>query len=680
MMGVAVTISMSAPQQSFAQVWNLGAKTKMSKLNASIHLDHKLSRVNGNEGALTVEVLGGVRPYNYTWSTGSKMNYVNGLSAGMYSVTVTDAIGSRFTAGAQVDGFNCEAASCEFRTQTQGGWGAVPNGNNPGVYLHANFAGAFPSGLVVGCNYTLTLSSAQAVTDFLPSGSVPSALTANLVDPAGGYNNVLAGQVVALSLSIGFDNYDAAFSTSPASLGDLEIASGDFAGFTVQELLDEANSFLGGCASAYTASQLNDALTAVNENFVDGTQNNGYVLCPEASTLEVSVNATGETCIDLCNGTAEAVVLGGEMPYAYLWSNGETTSSIAGLCAANYEVTVTDALGCEVVANGDVDPSQNVLLASITKTDVTCNGENDGSIVITIDQGTGPFSYDWTPAISNSASANYLAPGLYQIHIEDGNGCATDVQEEILEPEVLLAGVTSVDATCQNADGSAHVDASGGTEPYAYLWSPSGETTADIYNLAAGQYSVLVTDANGCTASANLSIQGSSIQLQSSQQDATCPGMDDGSATVFPSGGAEPYTYMWSPSGGTMASASNLTAGVYTVTVTDDQGCVAIINIEIANINPICNTRFSNMSNTAQELSVYPSIISNDVKIFSSGTESVNASVTITSLDGKVAFNGVISLKPQVETSLNTSDFAPGIYSMSINTELQNQVFRIVKK
>jgi len=679
-MGVAVAINLSAPQQSFAQVWNSGLKTKMNSLKASIHLDHKLSRMNGNEGALTVMVQGGVKPYKYAWSNGSKMDYLNGLGAGLYSVTVTDGLGARVTVNGEVDGFDCEAASCEFRTQTQGGWGAAPNGNNPGVYLHANFAAAFPGGLIVGCSNTLTLTSAQAVTDFLPSGSVPSALTGNLSDPGGTYDNVLAGQVVALALSLGFDDYDASFSTSSADLGDLEIASGDFAGLTVQELFDEANSFLGGCPSVYTASQLNDAVTSVNENFDDGTQNHNFVLCPDDATLEVSVDAADETCANLCNGTAEAVVVGGSMPYSYLWNNGETAVGLSGLCPANYSVTVTDAQGCSAVANGDVHPSQNVLLASISKTDVSCNGDGNGSILITIDEGIGPFSYAWNPAISNSESANYLSPGLYMIHIEDANGCATDVQEEIQEPDELLAAGSGIDATCQNADGSAHVVASGGTEPYAYLWSPSGETTADISNLGAGQYSVLVTDAHGCTASASVNIQGSSISLQTSQQDATCPGMDDGSATVYPSGGVEPYSYLWSPSGGTDASAIGLGAGVYTVTVTDNLGCIAVVNVEIVNLNAICNSRFAKVENDNQYFSVYPSIISNEVRIISSGTESMTATVTITSLEGKVAYNSVMSLEGQVEKSISTTDFAPGIYSLSILTESQNEVFRIVKK
>ena len=105
-----------------------------------------------------------------------------------------------------------------------------------------------------------------------------------------------------------------------------------------------------------------------------------------------------------------------------------------------------------------------------------------------------------------------------------------------------------------------------------------------------------------------------------------------------------------------------------------------MINIEILNINPICNTRFGSTDREVKQLSVYPSVITNEVRIVSSEKTTLSATVTITTLEGKVAYNSVISLNPQAETSINTSDFIPGIYTMNISTELQNQVFRIVKK
>ncbi|HRG39218.1 MAG TPA: hypothetical protein PK289_11865, partial [Bacteroidia bacterium] len=165
-----------------------------------------------------------------------------------------------------------------FRTQTQGGWGAIPHGNNPGKYMQDHFAGAFPNGLTVGCTYKLTLTSAQAVTNYLPAGGSPAVLKIDYTNPTTLKNN-LASQLVTLTLSVQFDFYDPQYSSSNTLLGSLTIGSGPFQGMTVSAFLTEANKVLGGCPSSYTAAQISDVLTAINENFVDGSKNGGFLIC-----------------------------------------------------------------------------------------------------------------------------------------------------------------------------------------------------------------------------------------------------------------------------------------------------------------------------------------------------------------------------------------------------------------
>lgn len=187
----------------------------------------------------------------------------------------------------------------QLRTQTQGGWGTNPNGNNPGVYLNANFNGAFPNGLTIGCGpNTLSLTTAQAVRDFLPSGSSPSALSGALVNPGGAYNNVLAGQLVAATLSAEFDAYDANFGASGLSLGDLFFTSGPHAGWSVSQLLDYANQAIGGCVDA-DLSALNESLSILNENFVDGTTDNGNLACAAFSGCALAYDVL-ITAVDAC--------------------------------------------------------------------------------------------------------------------------------------------------------------------------------------------------------------------------------------------------------------------------------------------------------------------------------------------------------------------------------------------
>lgn len=174
--------------------------------------------------------------------------------------------------------------ACEIghRTQTQGGWGAKPNGGNNGAYLHANFATAFPSGVTIGdaCGFTATFSSAQIITDFLPQGGTAAALTQSYTDPNVNIN-VFAGQVLTLAISVGMDDAIPSFSPSSTPLKNLVVASGDFAGMTVAQILALANKALAGCPTSYTYSQLNDVVDAINNNFDDGTTDNGFLVCPK---------------------------------------------------------------------------------------------------------------------------------------------------------------------------------------------------------------------------------------------------------------------------------------------------------------------------------------------------------------------------------------------------------------
>lgn len=169
-----------------------------------------------------------------------------------------------------------------FRTQTQGGWGAEPSGNNQGTYLYAHFANAFPDGLTIGCNNTLTLTAPEAITAFLPSGTTPVALPAGqMVNPGEAYQNVLAGQLVAATLNMGFDLYYEDFGTATQWMGDLTIESGTFSGMTMSQLMVIANQVIGGCNNDYSFPQVNEALTSFNQNYDNGTVNNNFLECDE---------------------------------------------------------------------------------------------------------------------------------------------------------------------------------------------------------------------------------------------------------------------------------------------------------------------------------------------------------------------------------------------------------------
>jgi hypothetical protein len=171
---------------------------------------------------------------------------------------------------------------CQFKTYTQGGYGAPPKKGNPAAFLRNNFATCFPNGVTIGCSngYTLKLTTAQAVMDFLPQGRMPFWLQQNYVDPGSENITVLAGQLITAKLNVGFDYCKAKFGVPPCHLANATFKDGVFAGKTVQEVIDIADQVIGQCSDAYTPSQVNEALTQVNENYDNGTTDKGYFNCP----------------------------------------------------------------------------------------------------------------------------------------------------------------------------------------------------------------------------------------------------------------------------------------------------------------------------------------------------------------------------------------------------------------
>jgi hypothetical protein len=160
----------------------------------------------------------------------------------------------------------------DFKTYTQAGWGAPPFGRTPGgSYLHQNWG--LLDTVIIGCDSTggkhLTFTSSDAVRQFLPQGGMPAPLDTSYVNPTF-RNNMLAGQVLALALSIKFDLADSSFGNSNNHLKDLCVRFGTFSGWTVGNVYNEANKVLGGCPSQYNAFILNDAITRINNNFIDG--------------------------------------------------------------------------------------------------------------------------------------------------------------------------------------------------------------------------------------------------------------------------------------------------------------------------------------------------------------------------------------------------------------------------
>jgi hypothetical protein len=247
-----------------------------------------------------------------------------------------------------------QGCSDQFTTFTQGGYGTECHGGNPGCYRDAHFAAAFPNGVTIGCgNNTLTFTTSAAVESYLPAGGGPALLSGNVVNPVGS-RGVLSSQLLALSLSLGFDAENPNFSLSNGSLGSLIIASGTFAGMSISDFLQLANNIIGGCSNQYSLSSINEAATALNENFDNGNTDNGYVLCGRDIALNIQVGANPNVC-ETGNGLVTITITGGTPGYELkIYKNNvlisvvNTNDAVAylnNLGSGNFSVTVTDSLG-----------------------------------------------------------------------------------------------------------------------------------------------------------------------------------------------------------------------------------------------------------------------------------------------------------------------------------------------
>lgn len=311
-----------------------------------------------------------------------------------------------------------------------------------------------------------------------------------------------------------------------------------------------------------------------------------------SNTVAITVNpaptATASNDGPICQGNTITLSATGGTSYAWTGPNGAagngsplTITSATPGDGGLYEVTVTDGSGCTATAQTTVTITNGASL-SISETNVLCNGESNGTATV-VATGNGPFSYSWSPTGGTGATATGLSSGPYTVTVTDNNGCTSSENSVIGEPDALGLTSSSTNSQCTVDDGSATVNATGGTGAYTYSWSSGGNAATET-NLGPNIYTVTVSDANGCQAQINVtvgSVNGPNLNLVNSTN-VSCFGANDGSAEVLASAGTPGYSYSWSPSGGTNASATGLGPNTYTATVTDDAGCQALIQVTIS--------------------------------------------------------------------------------------------------
>ncbi|MCC7303553.1 MAG: gliding motility-associated C-terminal domain-containing protein [Bacteroidia bacterium] len=313
-------------------------------------------------------------------------------------------------------------------------------------------------------------------------------------------------------------------------------------------------------------------------------------VCSGTATVTINItslqNANAGPDDTICYNGSTILNASGGVQYLWTPTTGLSNPNIANPTAnptvtTTYTVTVTDANGCTGTDQVTVFVG-NQLTLTTAGFPTLCNGNCTGQATTIVAGGNGPFSYTWSNA-ATGANITGLCQGTYTVTVTDAWGCTATDTAIVSSPSAINLVISSTPSNCGQPDGSMNVIASGGVGPYSYAWTPGGYTTSTVNNINSGTYCVIVTDANGCTDSACVNVANNAgVQVSISNFNVvTCFGYCDGAATCAVVGGTGPFNYMWSPSGGTLASASGLCAGTYTVLVTDANGCTdtAIVTI-----------------------------------------------------------------------------------------------------
>jgi hypothetical protein len=482
------------------------------------------------------------RPQPYTFAVTIRDDNCPANGAQVYSFSIT--LGS-LTAATTTTPASCNGGHNGTATAN------VTGGTTPFQYLWnpGQLVGQTITGLAAGTYsvYVVDSNGCQAIQSVVVTEPTAMVTTiSGLYDAScgtpGGFNIVTSG---------GTPNYTYYTNTVPPSVGTTVTASGGNYTVTVRD--------------AHNCRTLSP------------------VTIGSSGTLAAVESHTDVTCNGDSNGTATISLTGATGNEVFVWTpNVSSDSSATGLSGGSYVVNISNGTCSTQVVVNISEPT--AIVATETHTNVGCNGAADGSITLNVTGGSAPYGYVWTPNISTGASASNLTGGTYCVDITDSNQCTANVCVTLTEADPIVLTTSSSPASCLLTNGSASVVATGGAGNYSYSWSNTA-TTSTISNIGTGIYTVDVMDGSGCIATATVNVSSTGVTVTETHTDATCENGDNGTGTVTASGGQAPYTYLWSPVGGTAATATGLSPGAYTVTVTDYLGCAAIVTVNIGFVN-----------------------------------------------------------------------------------------------
>ncbi|MEI6408477.1 MAG: YHYH protein [Bacteroidota bacterium] len=536
-----------------------------------------------SNGSVNITMSGGNPPYTYNWGGGITTPNRSGLAAGTYTVTVTDITAQTITKtisitqpqAALYPAINTLSANC-YGSAT-GYIDLFVSGGTPGyTFLWNDGSTEASRHNVAAGDYSVTITDANnCIANAFASITQPASALSATSSATGIACFGNASGAIQLNATGGTPGYTFLWNDGVTTATRMAIPAGVYTA-TVTDVL--------GCSA--TVSQ---------------------TVSQPAAPLSASVEATNIACFGQQTGSLQLNANGGTAAYTIVWEDGSANTARNALAAGTYSATVTDANNCTTNSSVTISQPDLPLNTSATVTNIPCFGQTNGEIQLSSTGGTSAYSVLWNDGDTNAERSN-LAAGTYSATVTDANQCSATISETVSQPNEITATTVTTAATCSEANGGVSLSIAGGIQPYSYLWN-NGSIAAAISGISSGAYTATITDANACSvefmAVVN-NLNGPNASATASQ--VLCAGAANGAINLNVSGGTAPLSFLWDD-GATTQNRSDLSAGMYMVTVQDANNCKAIITKTITQPDTISTTAAVNpeacsQSNGRIELSV----------------------------------------------------------------------------
>ncbi|MFH2095534.1 MAG: PKD domain-containing protein [Bacteroidota bacterium] len=520
------------------------------------------------DGTSSVNLISGTPPYNTNPATP-----MSNLCSGNYTVTLTDNNGCSSTNSFTINAANpisvtsssstpenCGMSNGTITISASGGSGSLTYNIGSGAVTPGNFTGLSAGAYIV----TITDGLGCTITE-------PVAVNA--------IGNVTSGFTASANQCLNGNSFS--FTNTGDTGGGISWTWTFTGANTPTSTLENPTGITWSTPGTYVVTQ-----TAIVGTCNDVSSQNITVFAQPT----VSVTVTDVSCNGLCDGTATATASGGTPAYSYSWNDpgSQTVQTATGLCAGTFSVTVTDSNTCTGSGSGTITQNNAIVINSESSTPVSCFGEQDGTVIISASGGASPLSYNIGTGGQASGSFSNLGAGTYTVTVTDANGCTiAGTAQTITEPTQVTAVVAGTNIQCNGElNGQADLTAGGGTPPYSFLWS-NNMTIEDMTGVAANTYGVTVTDFQGCTATAFVTItEPPALQIIGPDDKYICNGQV-ANLTASASGGTGTLTYYWNGVPGTATYAvSPSSQTTYTVYVIDQNGCQSSTESVTVNVSP----------------------------------------------------------------------------------------------